>query len=197
MEYLFSKVLCSKCKGICNENSENVSRKRKFSDKVEVSPPPAQPVKRGINAPVTRSTNVLAAVRKPPRDRGGGGQQQQQSTITPSLVPYLTRLSDAVPPQADATDGSTMGKSFPLLLENPIFRMDNWIATFELCSGSAANCPRTVLSMRITNPVFGFYSNCLRTVNPVFWFISDSSGLVREPSEISTCLGARIGFGSF
>nr|CAH7749336.1 unnamed protein product [Callosobruchus chinensis] len=105
------QVLCSKCKGICNENSENVSRKRKFSDKVEVSPPPAQPVKRGINAPVTRSTNVLAAVRKPPRDRGGGGQQQQQSTITPSLVPYLTRLSDAVPPQADATDGSTMDSS--------------------------------------------------------------------------------------
>ncbi|VEN60548.1 unnamed protein product, partial [Callosobruchus maculatus] len=101
-------VLCSKCKGICNENSENVSRKRKFSDKVEVSPPPAQPVKRGLNAPVTRSTNVLAAVRKPPRDRGGGGQQQPSNT--PSLVPYLTRLTDVVSSQADATDGSTIGK---------------------------------------------------------------------------------------
>ncbi|KAJ8962068.1 hypothetical protein NQ314_005851 [Rhamnusium bicolor] len=35
------QVLCSKCKGICNENSENVSRKRKSSENVQsTSPPP-------------------------------------------------------------------------------------------------------------------------------------------------------------
>lgn len=45
------QVLCSKCKGICNENSENVSRKRKSSDSVQ----PVPPIKRGANAPVTRS----------------------------------------------------------------------------------------------------------------------------------------------
>lgn len=46
------QVLCSKCKGICNENSENVSRKRKNPERV----PSPQPVaKRSANAPVTRS----------------------------------------------------------------------------------------------------------------------------------------------
>lgn len=45
------QVLCSKCKGICNENSENVSRKRKSSESVHAMPP----IKRGANAPVTRS----------------------------------------------------------------------------------------------------------------------------------------------
>lgn len=44
-------MLCSKCKGICNENSENVGRKRKATDNV---PPPS---KRSANAPVTRSAN--------------------------------------------------------------------------------------------------------------------------------------------
>lgn len=45
------QVLCSKCKGICNENSENVSRKRKSSESVQSLPP----TRRGANAPVTRS----------------------------------------------------------------------------------------------------------------------------------------------
>lgn len=45
------QVLCSKCKGICNENSENVSRKRKATESVQ----PVPPIKRGANAPVTRS----------------------------------------------------------------------------------------------------------------------------------------------
>lgn len=45
------QVLCSKCKGICNENSENVSKKRKASESVQ----PVPPIKRGANAPVTRS----------------------------------------------------------------------------------------------------------------------------------------------
>ncbi|CAH1967981.1 unnamed protein product [Acanthoscelides obtectus] len=101
------QVLCSKCKGICNENSENVSRKRKFSDKPELSSPlPAQSAKRGLNAPVTRSTNVLAQVRKPPRDRGGG-QQQQAGATAQSVVPYLTRLTGTVPQNTDVTEGTS------------------------------------------------------------------------------------------
>nr|XP_022899860.1 PWWP domain-containing protein 2A-like [Onthophagus taurus] len=44
------QVLCSKCKGICNENSENVTRKRKSTESVP-NPHP----KRSANAPVTRS----------------------------------------------------------------------------------------------------------------------------------------------
>ncbi|XP_018576492.1 PWWP domain-containing protein 2A [Anoplophora glabripennis] len=51
------QVLCSKCKGICNENSENVSRKRKSSENVQSSSPPPPPRRSG-NAPVTRSVNI-------------------------------------------------------------------------------------------------------------------------------------------
>ncbi|CAG9773089.1 unnamed protein product [Ceutorhynchus assimilis] len=57
------QVLCTKCKGICNENSENVSRKRKSSETTSTQPPP--PSKRGNNAPVTRSVkSYLSAKRK-------------------------------------------------------------------------------------------------------------------------------------
>ncbi|KAJ8985717.1 hypothetical protein NQ317_014368 [Molorchus minor] len=52
------QVLCSKCKEICNENSENVSRKRKVSESKSVSPPPP-PSRRSLNAPVTRSVNSV------------------------------------------------------------------------------------------------------------------------------------------
>lgn len=51
------QVLCSKCKGICNENSENVSRKRKSSENIQSSSPPPPPRRSG-NAPVTRSVNI-------------------------------------------------------------------------------------------------------------------------------------------
>ncbi|XP_066145137.1 PWWP domain-containing protein 2A-like isoform X1 [Euwallacea fornicatus] len=55
------QVLCSKCKGICNENSENVSRKRKSSE-ITPNPPSA---KRASDAPVTRSVkNYLSAKQK-------------------------------------------------------------------------------------------------------------------------------------
>lgn len=47
------QVLCSKCKGICNENSENVSRKRKSTE--ATLSPATSPIKRSINAPMTRS----------------------------------------------------------------------------------------------------------------------------------------------
>lgn len=47
-------MLCSKCKGICNENSENVGRKRKVSESLPT------PSKRSANAPVTRSANMEA-----------------------------------------------------------------------------------------------------------------------------------------
>lgn len=46
------QVLCSKCKGICNENSEKVTRKRKNSETYQTPP-----MKRGANAPVTRSVH--------------------------------------------------------------------------------------------------------------------------------------------
>ncbi|CAH1119339.1 unnamed protein product [Phaedon cochleariae] len=72
------QVLCSKCKGICNENSENVSRKRKASESSHSlsSPPP----RRNANAPVTRSVNIMN-IKKGTREKG------------PSLVPKLTRLT--------------------------------------------------------------------------------------------------------
>lgn len=83
------KVLCSKCKGICNENSENVSRKRKNTE-IQRAPP----IKRGLNAPVTRSVSDLDKLGKA------------------SLVPRLTRLT----PQEEkyAMDGETIDKIFSL-----------------------------------------------------------------------------------
>lgn len=68
------QVLCSKCKGICNENSENVSRKRKSSESVQLVPP----IKRGANAPVTRS--VYSELSNKKKD------------MNCSLVPRLARL---------------------------------------------------------------------------------------------------------
>lgn len=69
------QVLCSKCKGICNENSENVSRKRKPSESVQ----PVPPIKRGANAPVTRSVNTELNSRKKPE-------------VKATLVPKIARL---------------------------------------------------------------------------------------------------------
>lgn len=67
------QVLCSKCKGICNENSENVSRKRKSTETVQ----PVSPIKRGANAPITRS--VYSELKK----------EEKKAT----LVPKLARLT--------------------------------------------------------------------------------------------------------
>lgn len=47
------QVLCSKCKDICNENSENVSRKRKLDRNHQMNQ--TNLIKRDINAPITRS----------------------------------------------------------------------------------------------------------------------------------------------
>lgn len=67
------QVLCSKCKGICNENSENVSRKRKSTESVQ----PVSPIKRGANAPITRS--VYSELKK----------EETKAT----LVPKIARLT--------------------------------------------------------------------------------------------------------
>uniref|UniRef100_A0A6P7FTI3 PWWP domain-containing protein 2A-like n=1 Tax=Diabrotica virgifera virgifera TaxID=50390 RepID=A0A6P7FTI3_DIAVI len=72
------QVLCSKCKGICNENSENISRKRKSEEDPLGLPPSAR---RSLNAPITRSVNVLNNNKKSLRGK------------EPTLVPRLTRLT--------------------------------------------------------------------------------------------------------
>ncbi|XP_074029172.1 uncharacterized protein isoform X1 [Leptinotarsa decemlineata] len=72
------QVLCSKCKGICNENSEIVSRKRGISESSQnVSAPPP---KRSINAPITRSVNTV-------------NNRKTLRVKEPTLVPRLTRLN--------------------------------------------------------------------------------------------------------
>ncbi|XP_063912948.1 PWWP domain-containing protein 2A-like isoform X2 [Zophobas morio] len=77
------QVLCSKCKGICNENSENVSRKRKTSESVHPNPP----VKRGLNAPITRSVSIHTEL------------TNKKKLGEATLVPRLTRLT----PQEEMT----------------------------------------------------------------------------------------------
>lgn len=69
------QVLCSKCKGICTENSENVSRKRKPTESVQ----PVPPIKRGANAPVTRS--VYSEL-----------NNKKKTDSKATLVPKITRL---------------------------------------------------------------------------------------------------------
>ncbi|KAJ8941306.1 hypothetical protein NQ318_017846 [Aromia moschata] len=54
------QVLCSKCKEICNENSENVARKRKCSESRTQAGSPTPSSRRSCNAPITRSVNSVA-----------------------------------------------------------------------------------------------------------------------------------------
>lgn len=70
------QVLCSKCKGICNENSENVSKKRKLQENVSTLIS-----KRSVNAPVTRSVFSEQSKKK-----------IEQQKLQPTLIPKLSRL---------------------------------------------------------------------------------------------------------
>lgn len=70
------QVLCSKCKGICNENSENVTRKRKSTESVQ----PVPPIKRGANAPITRSVYSELNSKK---------KEETKATLVPKLQRLL------------------------------------------------------------------------------------------------------------
>lgn len=76
------QVLCSKCKGICNENSENVSKKRKVETTTGASAPVALSLnaKRSADAPVTRS--VYSEQKK---KGGGGGVPVMRATLIPKV----------------------------------------------------------------------------------------------------------------
>ncbi|KAF5273045.1 hypothetical protein FQR65_LT04787 [Abscondita terminalis] len=71
------QVLCSKCKGICNENSENVSKKRKSPENVQTPPP-----KRSANAPITRSVYSEQLTKRKISDQ----------KLQPTLIPKISRL---------------------------------------------------------------------------------------------------------
>lgn len=71
------QVLCSKCKGICNENSENISKKRKSQESVQ-----APPSKRSANAPITRSVYSEQLSKK----------KISEQKVQPILIPKLSRL---------------------------------------------------------------------------------------------------------
>lgn len=71
------QVLCSKCKGICNENSENVSKKRKSQENVQT---PLS--KRSANAPITRSVYSEQL----------GKKKINEQKLQPTLIPKLSRL---------------------------------------------------------------------------------------------------------
>lgn len=73
--------MCSKCKGICNENSENVSKKRRNSESNNTVSTNTTTLntKRSINAPITRSLNIL-------NNKGTVKSKE------PTLVSRLTRL---------------------------------------------------------------------------------------------------------
>ncbi|XP_030755887.1 PWWP domain-containing protein 2A-like isoform X2 [Sitophilus oryzae] len=81
------QVLCSKCKGICNENSENVSRKRKNSETASSPPPPPPSSRRASNAPMTRSVkNYLSAKRKLKRNSQSDSDEVCKKNSKKSVV---------------------------------------------------------------------------------------------------------------
>ncbi|KRT81185.1 hypothetical protein AMK59_5042 [Oryctes borbonicus] len=83
------QVLCSKCKGICNENSENVTRKRKNSE-TNQNPP----IKRGANAPITRSVHSEINKRKINVDNK---HSNQKSEVTSSNSISISNKVDVNP----------------------------------------------------------------------------------------------------
>ncbi|XP_014205626.1 uncharacterized protein LOC106637373 [Copidosoma floridanum] len=114
------QVLCSKCRSICNENSENVGRKRKSEETVE------QPIRRSDRRcaattqqprqpqqqPNTRSQRSLQINVADQSDESSSSktttstssstteqlpqqQQQRASKFSPSLIPKLSRLRPA------------------------------------------------------------------------------------------------------
>lgn len=86
------QVLCSKCKGICNENSENVSKKRKTSESAGSPPPP--PNRRARDAPVTRSVkNYLSAKRK----LRGYSQDEAEDISCKKTSKKIDKLEDKEP----------------------------------------------------------------------------------------------------
>ncbi|XP_018328378.1 PWWP domain-containing protein 2A-like [Agrilus planipennis] len=80
------QVLCSKCKAVCNENSESVSRKRKSSESV----PAPQNVKRSANAPMTRSAYNIEHQNRTSNSNNNNKSKGSKSIQT--LIPKLHRL---------------------------------------------------------------------------------------------------------
>ncbi|XP_072386915.1 uncharacterized protein [Diabrotica undecimpunctata] len=106
------QVLCSKCKGICNENSENISRKRKSEEDPLSSPPSAR---RSLNAPITRSVNVLNNNKKSLRGKEPTLVPrltrltfQDEDTIVTTPIPELKKIQERVEPQSDTEKPKTI-----------------------------------------------------------------------------------------
>ncbi|XP_050293527.1 PWWP domain-containing protein 2B-like isoform X2 [Anthonomus grandis grandis] len=72
------QVLCSKCKGICNENSENVSRKRKSSETVSNAPSASN--RRSNAAPLTRSVKTYLSAKRKLRGYSQGEEEDTSKT---------------------------------------------------------------------------------------------------------------------
>ncbi|KAL0269334.1 UNVERIFIED_CONTAM: hypothetical protein PYX00_007107 [Menopon gallinae] len=93
------QVLCSKCRGICNENSENVdlsSRKRKGADASATDPPSAK-LTRGDRR--LRSSGDISPrpifpdnFREQPKKNHSEYPDAKSKKICPSLIPKLSRL---------------------------------------------------------------------------------------------------------
>lgn len=108
------QVLCSKCKGICNENSENISKKRKLPENVQQAPAP----KRSANAPMTRSVYSEQLTKK------------KITELQPTLIPKLSRLlpqdiSDALNGNLDNLNPKDELKKEIVNISNPVTKLNN------------------------------------------------------------------------
>ncbi|KAK5649962.1 hypothetical protein RI129_000991 [Pyrocoelia pectoralis] len=120
------QVLCSKCKGICNENSENISKKRKSPENVQQTPPP----KRSANAPMTRSVYSEQLSKK----------KVNEQQLQPTLIPKLSRLlpqdiSDALNGNFDHLN-QTKDELKKEIVNMSITKVNNNSDTENLCEDS-------------------------------------------------------------
>lgn len=94
------QVLCSKCRGICNENSENVdlsAKKRKGTDPDPKSDPPIAKLSRGDRR--LRSSGEISPrpifpdnFREQPNTKNSHPDFAENKKLCPSLIPKLSRL---------------------------------------------------------------------------------------------------------
>ncbi|KAF5295982.1 hypothetical protein FQA39_LY12754 [Lamprigera yunnana] len=121
------QVLCSKCKGICNENSENVSKKRKSPDTVQTPAP-----KRAANAPITRSVYSEQLTKRKISDQ----------KLQPTLIPKISRLlpqdiSDALNGNLDNLNQTKDDLKKEVSVSSSIPKMNNNSDEEDLCNISS------------------------------------------------------------
>lgn len=116
------QVLCSKCRGICNENSENVDASRKRKANEEESSRPQQQHKR-VNGPNTRTSRPLSSDSQSNEQHLQQQQQQQQQRTCLRLAPVLETKNTDLP------TASLENPTIPLTVSSAVVECNERIPT--------------------------------------------------------------------